>query len=425
MSGTVLDHRLVRGYLRELDAVMRGLPAAQARELREQITAHLDDALGPDAGDYEVAATLSRLGSPADLAAEAGAASGSSGPRPALSGWRLATIIAVPAVIAALFGGQHISTDASNAATFGRDQHLAQLNAAVVRLTQNLEDERDLSAGYLARGAAGPVPVTLADARTATNAAVRAVQADAAGVGAGYQPGTVQDLESLLARLTDLVEIRTTMSSRAWPASQVIQVYTDNVIGPAITFSAAVGVGTDDTRLQGTVTTLAALLAVENDLSVQRAVLYAALSTQPPRLLPVDLTSLSQAFQQQQADLTTFTASADTAEQQFFLNTVSGSAVDRASAQETLAEAAATAKPSAPLTRNTGLDAATWYGNMSTTIDDTRQVADQAAGQVTARADTLKSNATKRLLVTSIITLLLLVLLLVTALARPLRKLVQ
>jgi Nitrate and nitrite sensing len=425
MSGTVLDHRLVRGYLRELDAVMRGLPAVQARELREQITAHLDDALGPDAGDYEVAATLSRLGSPADLAAEAGAASGSSGPRPALSGWRLATIIAVPAVIAALFGGQQISTDASNAATFGRDQHLAQLNAAVVRLTQNLEDERDLSAGYLARGAAGPVPVTLADARTATNAAVRAVRADAAGVGAGYQPGTVQDLESLLARLTDLGEIRTTMSSRAWPASQVIQVYTDNVIRPAITFSAAVGVGTDDTRLQGTVTTLAALLAVENDLSVQRAVLYAALSTQPPRLLPVDLTSLSQAFQQQQADLTTFTASADTAEQQFFLNTVSGSAVDRASAQETLAEAAATAKPSAPLTRNTGLDAATWYGSMSTTIDDTRQVADQAAGQVTARADTLKSHATKRLLVTSIITLLLLVLLLVTALAGPLRKLVR
>ena len=65
MSGTVLGHRLVRGYLRKLDAAMRGLPAAQARELREQITAHLDDALGPDAGDQEVAATLAaRLASP-------------------------------------------------------------------------------------------------------------------------------------------------------------------------------------------------------------------------------------------------------------------------------------------------------------------------------------------------------------------------
>ena len=41
MSRTVLDHRLVRGYLRELGAAMRGLPAAQARELKEQITAHL------------------------------------------------------------------------------------------------------------------------------------------------------------------------------------------------------------------------------------------------------------------------------------------------------------------------------------------------------------------------------------------------
>jgi hypothetical protein len=424
MSGTVLDHWLVRGYLRELDAVMRGLPAGQARELREQITAHLDDALGPDASDHEVAATLSRLGSPADLAAEAGAASGSSGPRPALSGWRLATVIAVPAVIAALFGGQQISSDASNAATFGRDQHLAQLNAAVVRLTQNLEDERDLSAGYVARRGAGPVPVTLADARTATDAAARAVQADAAGVGAGYQPGTVQDLKSLLASLTDLGEIRTTMSSSPAAASRVISVYT-YMIGSAITFSAAVGAGTDDTRLQVTVTTLAALLQVENEQSVQRAVLYAALSAQPPRLLPPDLTSLTQAAQQQQGDQTAFTASADTAEQQFFANTVSGSAVDSASAQETLAEAAATANPSAPLTRNTGLDAETWYGNISTTIDDTRKVADQAAGQITARANALNSNATKRLLLASIVTLLLVVLLIVTALARPLRKLVQ
>src|SRR5260370_13265662 len=83
---------------------MRGLPATQARELKEQITAHLDDALQPGAGDHEVAATLSRLGSPADLAAEAGAASGSSGPPLALSGrrvrWRLAAILPGPTGIA-------------------------------------------------------------------------------------------------------------------------------------------------------------------------------------------------------------------------------------------------------------------------------------------------------------------------------------
>ncbi|MGH3399654.1 MAG: HAAS signaling domain-containing protein [Streptosporangiaceae bacterium] len=82
MSGTALDHPLVRGYLRELDRALAVLPSAQAAELTEQITAHLDDALTPDTGDEEIAAALSRLGLPADLAAEA-ASAGSSATRTA------------------------------------------------------------------------------------------------------------------------------------------------------------------------------------------------------------------------------------------------------------------------------------------------------------------------------------------------------
>jgi uncharacterized membrane protein len=76
VSGPALDHRLVRDYLVQLDLALRPLPAARARELREQITAHLEDALPADADEHEVAATLSRLGSPADLVAEARPAAG-------------------------------------------------------------------------------------------------------------------------------------------------------------------------------------------------------------------------------------------------------------------------------------------------------------------------------------------------------------
>ena len=46
MSRTSLDHELVQGYMSQLDAALRGRHSAQAREVREQITAHLDDALG-------------------------------------------------------------------------------------------------------------------------------------------------------------------------------------------------------------------------------------------------------------------------------------------------------------------------------------------------------------------------------------------
>jgi hypothetical protein len=83
MSAAVLEHPLVRDYLRRLAAACAALPAGQARELREQIIAHLDEALPPGATDDEVAAELVRLGAPAALAAEA------AGPVPRSPGARL------------------------------------------------------------------------------------------------------------------------------------------------------------------------------------------------------------------------------------------------------------------------------------------------------------------------------------------------
>jgi hypothetical protein len=70
-AGTVLDHPRVREYLRSLDVATASLPGPQARELHEQIVAHLDEALPPGASEQEVRAELHRLGSPRVLAREA------------------------------------------------------------------------------------------------------------------------------------------------------------------------------------------------------------------------------------------------------------------------------------------------------------------------------------------------------------------
>ncbi len=421
MSGTALDHWLVRGYLAELDAALGGLPAAHARELKEQIAAHLDDALGPDAGDEEVAAALSRLGSPADLAAEAGAASGPPGPRPGTrrTRWRLAVVIAVPLVTAATLGALRISNEASSYAAAGRDQRLARLDVAVVTLSRDLADERDLSGACAARSQAGPIPPALSRARAVTDAAAGTVRADAAGIGAGYPPAAVHAVADLLAGITDLRSIRAGVSFSSFPPSQVIRVYTAGVIGPADTFAAAVG----DTPLPATATSLAALLRVENDQSVQRGILYAALSAHPPVLRSEDLSSLQQAADDEKSDLAAFNSSASPAEQKFFASTVSGATVDIASSSEILAEQSAATHPSAPLTMNAWLNAASWYRNMSTTIDDTRTVTGRLAAQLSSRAGTLKSNAARNFLLTSAAMLALLLVLLVSAgLARPLRR---
>jgi hypothetical protein len=71
MSRSALDHPAVHDYLRTLDAALLALPAEQARELREQIVEHLDDAIAADASEQRVTEVLTALGSPADLVAEA------------------------------------------------------------------------------------------------------------------------------------------------------------------------------------------------------------------------------------------------------------------------------------------------------------------------------------------------------------------
>jgi hypothetical protein len=71
VSETVLEHPLVRWYLRELDKASLTLSATRARELREQIAAHLDEALPPEATPEQVRDEIGRLGTPRSLAAAA------------------------------------------------------------------------------------------------------------------------------------------------------------------------------------------------------------------------------------------------------------------------------------------------------------------------------------------------------------------
>jgi signal transduction histidine kinase len=347
--------------------------------------------------------------------------------------WRLAAVIAVPTLIASALGAFLIYDDASTWIASGRIQHLAQLNASVVKLTQALEDERDLSAGYAANRAANANLIDpLKRAQNATSAAAQTVLNEATAVtppGAGYQQAVVTDLKALIDNLNDLQYIRRNVTSSSFPASQIIRVYTGNVIAAANTFSASVGTGANDADLQGNVATLGALLRVENEMSVQRAVLFAALNSPTKTFGPGDLNTLNQASESQTADQSDFAASTNEAELEYFNNTVSGTQVDVASSQETLAEQMGAQSPSTPLTAHGSLTAQSWYSNMAATIGGARTVADGLVTSTTARANALRSQATQNLIITSVVALFLLVLVLLVStvvarsLTRPLRKL--
>jgi hypothetical protein len=113
MSGTAVAHRLVAGYLRQFDAAASVLPVPRARELREQVVAHIEEAVSPDASDEDVAAVLGALGPARVLVAEAVAATGKRywAARLWRKGW---VLIGVLLLIVAAVSGYYIKLNSMN-----------------------------------------------------------------------------------------------------------------------------------------------------------------------------------------------------------------------------------------------------------------------------------------------------------------------
>jgi len=345
--------------------------------------------------------------------------------------WRLAALIAVPFLTAAVLGALTINGDVSNWQATSRVQHLAQLNNAVVKYIQALEDERDYSVASTANR--GAFSARLRTARHATDAAAAEVATLANGitVGGGYQLVVVQAVNAVQVGVKTLPLVRKAVADPLFPAFAIMRVYTVNIIQPANTFTSVVGNEATSTDLRSDVIALGTLLQVQDSKSVQRAIMVRAVSFPQPSLSPDDQASLQQAQRQDVVDLANFNASVDLAEQQYYTNTVTGQPVDSAAQQESLAEALLTGSLPHRLTPAQGriLAEANVNADMSFTIGKVRQVAKELTDKISTQANMARSNASTALLFTSLVTLLLLLLVLLISslvarsLTRPLRKL--
>jgi hypothetical protein len=327
--------------------------------------------------------------------------------------WRLTALIAVPLLTAAVLGALTINQDVSNWQTTGRVQHLAQLNSAVVKYVQAVEDERDYSVASTANR--GGFSARLRAARRVTDGAAAQVAALADGitVGGGYQLVAVQAVNAVQVGAQTLPLARQAVADPAFPMTAIMHVYTVNIIQPANTFTSVVGNEAGNTDLRRDVIALGALLQVGDFKSVQRAIMLRAVSFPQPSLSPDDVASLQQAQRQEVVDLANFNASVGLAEQQNYSDTVSGPPVDGTSHEESLALAllpgASSAHPLTPANARI-LAAANVNDDMSFTIGKVRQVADELTGNISTLANTSGTNASTGLLVTSLVTLLLLLL---------------
>ena len=184
--------------------------------------------------------------------------------------WRLAALIAVPLLTAVVLGGLTISRNVSSWQTIGRVQHLAQLNSAVVKYTQAVEDERDYSVASTANRAGFSAQLRTARRVTDGAAAQVAALADGITVGSGYQLAAVQAVNAVLVSAKTLPYVRKAVADPLFPMTGIMQVYTVNVIQPANTFTSIVGNEAGNTNLRHDVTALGALLQAQDAKSVQR-----------------------------------------------------------------------------------------------------------------------------------------------------------
>ena len=192
--------------------------------------------------------------------------------------WRLAALIAVPLLTAAVLGAVTINRGVSNWQTTGRVQHLAQLNSAVVKYIQAVEDERDYSVASTANR--GGFSARLRTARRVTDGAAAEVAALAVGitVGDGYQPVAVQAVNAVRVSAKTLPFVRKAVADPKFPMAAIMQVYTVNIIQPANTFTSVVGNEASNTDLRRDAIALGALLQVQDSKSVQRAIMLRAVS---------------------------------------------------------------------------------------------------------------------------------------------------
>jgi signal transduction histidine kinase len=339
-------------------------------------------------------------------------------------------------VAALALGALRVQAASTTAATASRTARLGVLGSDLTTLAEAVENERDLTAGFIAARETGQTKLAAAISGelqhqyTVTSADEATVSGLAGQIGSAYPAAAQSDLNSALSSLSALTELHNLANSEI-TSLPMINHYT-NVVATLLAFDNDIAAGSPSAPLAQTVTSIEALAQVEEETSQQRAVLYATLiegQFEPGALSALTGAQSSQAsaqssFQKVAENLPAYVAptglSSFLTETQQFNNVVAGPNVDAAQAIELDATVTSQALNASP---------ETWYSDMTFTLGAMRNVLGTDLSSATAQADSVQQGAqsSERLTGIVVLVLLLLVLFITIVMARsmilPLRRL--
>jgi signal transduction histidine kinase len=337
--------------------------------------------------------------------------------------WRLIALIAIPTIVAMAFAALRVGAATSSAATFGRSAQLAALGQQVTGLAQAMEDERDLTAGFIAEGRPASGRAALQKQYAVTDAWARKVAGQIREVGSAFPAQTRTDAAAVIARIADVPDLRSYAAAGDAPALTVINDYT-LATADLFTFDDDIAQQAGSSALVGKVRALGSLSRMKDQASVQRAILQAALIS--GQFAPGALNALLAAQAQQATDLASFETSATLGETQVLNNTVAGPPVDLAQALEQRAIVLGDSGGAVNLGPTASRQ---WYADMSYTVNRMRQAERRLASAIALEASALHQGAMRSLTLTAavaiavLIFVLLATLIIARSMVRPLRLL--
>jgi signal transduction histidine kinase len=337
--------------------------------------------------------------------------------------WRLIALIAIPTVVAMAFAGLRVAAAANSAATFGRSAQLAVLSQQVTALAQAMEDERDLTASFIAANRLATGQQALRRQYAQTDVLADRVRAQMQEVGSAFPAQTRTDASAVIARITDLPDLRSYAMGSNAPALTVVTNYS-LATADMFAFDDDIAQQAGSSALVASVRALGSLSRMKDQASQQRAILAAALINR--QFQPGTLDALIAAQAQQATDLASFETSATLGETQTLNNTVAGPPVDQAQALEQRAIVVGNDNG----TLNLGPGASRrWYRDMTYTVDQMRLVESQLGSAIARQAQALHRGAMRSLMLTAgiaaavLIFVLLATLVIARSMVRPLRQL--
>ena len=331
------------------------------------------------------------------------------GSRRGLKNWRvrsrLVLLIAIPTLTAVVLGGISILSYARNASADGRVQQLSALSANITKLAQQLEEERDRTVYYIALGGSGGRAQALAARKAAgqtaaelgvigqdyvlTNKSAAVVTRQLGQIGSSFSPQAQQEAATARTALVNLPFLRKASTRTQIPAPVVVLKYT-GLIDDLLAMIDVTGQGASDATLGQDIRVLGLVSRQQEEASEQRGLLSAGLLQ--GQLTANELSSLNAALSEQESNAQSFDSAASVAQRQLWNNSVSGSFVFQANAEET--QAISTAQQNNGSLHGDPTNVDDWYGSMTNEIDtQVGSVEHVLNGQITSRAAQLHKDA--------------------------------